>query len=54
MNELFQKDHVQLVVKYFQKNFYTADFELYEMEFLVGVEQFDEVEYVNELILDLN
>jgi hypothetical protein len=53
MNELLLNDLVQLRVKYFQKNFYKDDFELYDEKFLVEEEVLDKVEYVNELILDL-
>ncbi len=53
MNELLLNDLVQLRVKYFQKNFYKDDFELYDEKFLVEEEVLDKVEYVNELILEL-
>ncbi len=53
MNESLLNDLVQLRVKYFQKNFYKDDFELYDEKFLVEEEVLDKVEYVNELILDL-
>jgi len=53
MNELLLNDLVQLRVKYFQKNFYKDDFELYDEKFLVEEEVLDKFEYVNELILDL-
>jgi len=54
MNELILNDLVQLEVKHFQKNFYKDDVELDDWEFRIEEEDFDKVEYVNELILDLN
>lgn len=48
MNELILFDLEQLQVKQFQKSFYKDADELYDVDFLIEVEEFDEVEYVNE------